>query len=187
MDDETAFGGDKPGTGPRWWYYGEYKICCPDGPPPVDVVCQTAFAKGGWVFVTDARANPERLPSLNLIRNRWGWAINLQSTGTFTYDLWAGAGLNNTANGTKVGTVTVNFTGLQATVTYTLVDPATMKELHIYAGDLRPTTVAPGQYGYIEYFDPPATTHTATFDLGDSNGDGIWIIAHAVSCVPVTK
>jgi hypothetical protein len=27
-EDETAFGGDTSGSGPRWWFYGAYSICC---------------------------------------------------------------------------------------------------------------------------------------------------------------
>jgi hypothetical protein len=132
-NNETAFGGDKPGTGPRWWFYGEYFICCDFGPPPIGE-CKTAFGKGGWVFTTDAKSNPENLPSLRLIRNRWGWAINLSAPGTTTYDIWAGAGLNDIANGTKVGTLTVEWDGSFAKVTYTLSSGFVMKEVHIYAG-----------------------------------------------------
>ena len=29
-NNETAFGGDTPGGGPRWWFYGVYTTCCPD-------------------------------------------------------------------------------------------------------------------------------------------------------------
>lgn len=180
--DETAWGGDKPvnvGQPGRWYYYGEYSICCDFGPPPV---CdqKTAFAKGGWVFVTDKKSNPENLPSLNLIRNRWGWAINLLSTGTYTYEIWAGAGLNKTANGYLVGTLTVNWNGSQAVVTYTMYTGYLLKEVHLYAEDARPTIVAPGQYGHPDYFDPGINTYTFTVPLSDSNGDGVWLIAHAV-------
>jgi hypothetical protein len=181
--NETAFGGDKPGTGPRWWFHGEYSICCPSDSPDIGA-CETAFAKGGWVFTTDAKSNPERLPSLRLTKNRWGWAINLGSPGTTTYDIWAGAGLNNTANGTKVGTLTVEWDGSLAEVTYTLSGGFVMEELHIYAGDAKPTTTAPGQYGYTRYFDPPVATHTAELQLEQAVGDidGVWLIAHAVTC-----
>ena len=181
-DHETAFGGPTPGTGPRWWFYGVYTICCDSGPPPIRT-CQTAFGKGGWVFTTDRKSNPENLPTLGLSKNRWGWAIKIPAaSGTWNYDIWAGAGLNKTGNGTKVGTLRVDWNGSQVRVTYTLFAPFDMEELHIYAGDASPTTVAPGQYGYTEYFDPPATSHTATFDVTDAGVDGIWIIAHAVTC-----
>jgi len=181
---ETAFGGSVPvnvGTPGRWWYYGSYSICCDFG-TPVMGICQTAFAKGGWVFTTDAKSNPERLPSLNLTKNRWGWAINVKGDGTRTYDIWAGAGLNKTSNGTKVGTLTVTVSGSTVTVSYALSTGYTMEEAHIYCGDFKPTTLAPGQYGHTAYFDPHSGSYSATFNVSDTNGDGLWIIAHAVAC-----
>jgi hypothetical protein len=181
LDNETAFGGDTPGSGRRWWFYGVYPICCAFGPPPVPL-CETAFAKGGWVWTTDKKSNPENLPSLNLTRNRWGWAINLTTAGTASYDIWAGAGLNKTANGTKVGTLTVDWNGSQATVTYSMSAGYYLSEVHLYAGDAKPVTVAPGQYGNLANFDPNATTFTFNVDVSDTDGDGVWLIAHAVSC-----
>ena len=181
--NETAFGGDHDGpTGSRWWYYAIYHLCCDTTTPPDIGECKTAFAKGGWVFTIDAKSNPENLPSLKLIKNRWGWAINLTQPGTTTYNIWAGAGLNKTSNGVKVGTLEVDWDGSVAKVTYTLGSDYVMKELHIYAADFKPTTTAPGQYGYTKYFDPPVDHHTAQFWVEDTNGDGIWIIAHAISC-----
>lgn len=179
--NETAFGGDQPGSGPRWWFYGVYPICCEFGPPPVPF-CETAFAKGGWVWTTDKKSNPENLPSLNLSKNRWGWAINLTAPRTTSYDIWAGAGLNKTANGTKVGTLTVDWDGSRATVTYDMLSGYYLAEVHLYAGDAKPVTVAPGQYGNLAYFDPNATTYTFNVDVSDTDGDGVWLIAHAVSC-----
>ncbi|MDJ0798983.1 MAG: hypothetical protein QNJ51_19550 [Calothrix sp. MO_167.B12] len=180
--NETAWGGPEPGTGPRWYFYGIYPLCCDDGPPVIDT-CETAFAKGGYVFTTTRRSNPENLPSLNLTRNRWGWAINLTSSGNYTYDIWAGAGLNKTANGTKVGTLTVNWDGTTATVTYTMNNGYTLQEVHLYAGDTPPTTIAPGQYGYLDAFSPNRSEpYTFTVSLTETDGDGVWLIAHAVVC-----
>lgn len=180
-DHETAWGGPTAGSGPRWWFYGVYTVCCDFGEPPIEG-CQTAFGKGGFVFTTDRKSNPENLPSLGLTRNRWGWAIKLMAPGTYTHDLWAGAGLNNTANGTKVGTVEVIWDGANAIVTYTLTNPAYhLSEAHLYAGDEAPTTIAPGQYGNTAYFD---YEYTAIFNvpLVDTNANGAWIVAHAVVC-----
>lgn len=181
--NETAFGCDKPGpTGNRWWFYGTYKITCNCGTPETPF-CQTAFAKGGWVWTTDNKSNPENLPSLRLIKNRWGWAINLTSTGTFSYDIWAGAGLNKTGNGVKVGTLTVVWDGSNASVTYDMFAGYCLEEVHLYAEDGRPTTTAPGQYGNLDSFDPNASTYTFNVPLSDTNGtDGVWLIAHAVVC-----
>lgn len=72
--------------------------------------------------------------------------------------------------------------GGNVAVTYNMSGGYTMEEVHIYAGDSKPTTAAPGQYGYTAYFDPRESGHTASFSVSDGNGDGIWIIAHAVVC-----
>jgi hypothetical protein len=160
-------------------------LCCFAPPPPPVVLtgCETAFAKGTHVFVTDAKANPEPLPSLGLSRNRWGWAIHLTGTGTFTYDIYAGAGLNKVSAGKRVGTLTVVYNGSTASVTYAMAAGVAMSEAHLYAGDAAPTTIAPGQYGNTASFTTPATSHTFNVAVSDTNGDGkIWLIAHAVVC-----
>lgn len=178
-EHETAFGGDDPGDGPRWWYYMTYTLQCCTGNQGGGSF-ETAFAYGTHVFSTHRKSNPDDFPSLGLTRNRWGWAINLTATGTTTYDIWAGAGLNDTGNGTLVGTLTLVWDGTDLEVTYDLDGDYTMSEIHVYAADEEPTTHAPGQYGYIEYFDPYAGDAEATFTVDDVNGDGIWVIAHAV-------
>ncbi|MGR8935606.1 MAG: hypothetical protein ACU837_14625 [Gammaproteobacteria bacterium] len=182
-DHETAFGGDSAGGGPRWWFYGTYTIDCSTGEPPL-AYCETAFAKGGYIWTTDKKSNPENLPSLMLTKNRWGWAIKLTAPGTTSYDLWAGAGLNNTSKATKVGTVTVSWDGAYATVTYNMLSGKTLKEVHLYAGDVSPTTLAPGQFGNLQGFDPAAASYSFNdVELYDNNGDGsVWLIAHAVAC-----
>lgn len=159
---QTAFGGCIAGaTGRRWWFYLDHVICCHDTvvDPPDLGGCETAFAKGNWVWVTDSnKANPEKLPTLYLIRNRWGWAINLLEGGTFIRDLYAGAGLNNTAKGRKVGTVTVKWYNSAdplnpdavpnvVTVEYQLSAGYRLAETHVYASNLPPPTTAPGRYG----------------------------------------
>lgn len=179
--EETAFGGDTPGDGPRWWYYMDYSLQCCDGEEPQGSGhFETAFAKGDWVWTTGRKSNPEDLQSLRMTKNRWGWAINLTTTGTTTYDVWAGAGLNDTDKGALVGTVTVTWDGSNAQVSYALAGTNTMSETHVYAGDEPPTTIAPGQYGHTGYFDPYASSADATLPVEDTDGDGIWIVAHAV-------
>jgi hypothetical protein len=160
--------------------FAAFELCCSD--TVVLNGCETAFAKGGHVLASDGRANPEGLPSLGLTRNRWGWAIQLTSTGTTTYPIYAGAGLNKAANGKLVGTLTVAWDGANATVTYALNAGVAMTEAHLYAGDDKPTTIAPGAYGNTAYFPTPAGSHAFTVPLADSNGGGVWLIAHAVVC-----
>lgn len=181
LGGETAWGGALPGNlnTNRWYFYDTYQAVCCTPPPPPSGYTQTAFAKGNYVFTTDKKSNPERLPSLGLTRNRWGWAINVTTAGVTTYDIYAGAGLNNTSKGTKVGTLTVNWDGTNATVTYNLLSGFTTSGVHVYAGDNRPTTIAPGQYGNTASFDPNVSTYSNTYAVSDSGTDGIWIIAHA--------
>lgn len=179
---ETAWGGCIPGSKDvnRWYFYHKYTTqCCDTPPPPTDCFAQTAFGKGGYVFTTDKKSNPENLPSLMLTKNRWGWVINLTVTGATTYDIWAGAGLNYTSKGKLVGKLTVNWDGTTATVTYSMASGFTLVETHVYAGDFKPTTIAPGQYGNTVGFNPPATWSTGSYYVTDTNNDGIWIIAHA--------
>jgi hypothetical protein len=182
VDGETAFGGPISGSGPRWWYYGAHSICCDFGNPDPPV-CETAFAKGGWVFTTDKKSNPEALPSLALTKNRWGWAIDLLAPGDYHYDVWAGAGLNKTSKGELVGEVDVSWDGASAVVTYSVFDGTAIEEVHLYAGDAAPATVAPGQYGYLAEFDPNVSTYSFVVPLADADDvSGVWLIAHAVVC-----
>jgi len=187
--NETAYGGNITGTGTnRWYYYAAYQTKSSDVQPPAPVEkLGTAFAKGGYVFTTDKKSNPENLPSLNLTKNRWGWAVNIKSAGTSTYGLYVGAGLNNISKGKLVGSVSISYTGAQATVTYNLNSGFVIEEAHIYADDFRPTTLAPGQYGNTFYFNPFAATYSLTVDISDTNGDGIWFIVHAVAFGPGVK
>ncbi|MGE5406758.1 MAG: hypothetical protein ACM3NR_03510 [Methanosarcina sp.] len=182
--NETIFGGDKEGNSGtnRWYYYAEYVTACCETPPPPPPSERlgTAFAKAGWVFVTDKKSNPENLPSLLLLKNRWGWAANINETGTTFYQLWVGAGLNNTSKGIMVGNVTVNYDGSQVTVTYTVNSTYSIEELHIYANDNKPVTAAPGQYGNTFYFDPRVKTFSTTINVSDTDSDGIWLIMHAI-------
>lgn len=177
----TVVGYTSPNGAGGAYTYATFPLCCSDT-PVVLAGCETAFAKGGYVFVTDAKANPEALPTLGLTKNRWGWAINLTAAGTTTYAIYAGAGLNKTGAGKQVGTLTIDYSGSQAKVTYSLIAGVTMTEAHLYAGDTKPTTLAPGQYGNTAYFATPASSHSFTVPLSDTGTDGVWLIAHAVVC-----
>lgn len=179
----NATGFDNPSSVPRWYYYLSYNLCCDTH---TDLGgCQTAFAKGGYVWTTDPKSNPDKLPSLKLTKNRWGWAINLTATGTTSYPIFAGAGLNDTAKGTKVGTLIIVWDGSVVSVKYDLDAPYRLSSVHLYAGDSAPTTIAPGQYGNIESFAAKDNKNDYEFvglPLVDANGGGVWIVAHAVVC-----
>ena len=154
--------------------------------------CETAFAKfidicefDGYVFASNSNSNPEGYPTLDLSPGRWGWAANI-APGWWQekFELWAGAGKNDTSKGVHVGNVivrSVSATGLLR-VTYKIFPDYTMSELHIYANDLKPTTIAPGQFGFTKEFSPGTDSFTYDFNVKDTDGDGVWVIAHAVIC-----
>lgn len=203
----TAFGGDISPVGKSWWFYGIYAICCPDvGPPPPEPThCETAFGRLGrgesypggqdYVFTTGPKSNPENLQTLGLSLNRWGWAINLTAQGTYVGAIYAGAGLNNINKGDRVGSIRIHWncdpvTGASSVmlryVLSALYPTAKIGEVHIYASPDAPTTIAPGQYGFIESFDADSKTrlYDTTITLPDDAlcDGGLWVIMHAVVC-----
>ncbi len=161
-----------------------------------DLGCETAFAKfhkvclfDGYVFTSKSNSNPENYPSLGFNQGRWGWATNIgRFSGYEEFELYAGAAKNDVSKGTVVGKVTVyrynyqNAEDCRLKVVYEVFEGYNMSELHIYANDVKPTSIAPGQYGYEVNFDQVETTHVANFEICDSDEDGIWLIAHAVVC-----
>ena len=163
-----------------------------------ETTCGTGFAKGDdeqtSVFYS-GHGNPDDLDALSTGNGRWGWALNIPAAdGETVTDLWVGAGGNDTANATLAGTVTITVAGNQVTVAYDL-DGYSLDQVHIYASDLKPIAIngatnqvkAPGGYGHTAG-DPDADGYSYTFTLTDTNGDGFWIIAHAVVCgVPVDQ
>lgn len=104
----------------------------------------------------------------------WGWT-NPILPGSYTMDLWAGAGQCDTSKGMLVGTVTANYDGANVNVTYNVGAPFLLTETHVYAGyamfpQMRNgrNTVAPGQY-----------TNNGPFD-----GNQVYVIAHGVVGIP---
>ena len=83
----------------------------------------------------------------------WGWSNGTLAAGTHEFELWAGAAQCDPSKGTLVGTVTVNYDGSTAIVTFDADSPYSFKELHLYVGsdevakDKKGSyTVAPGQF-----------------------------------------
>jgi hypothetical protein len=164
-----------------------------------ETTCGTGFAKGDdeqtSVFYS-GHGNPDGLDALSAGNGRWGWALNIPAAdGETVTELWVGAGQNDTTNATLAGTVTITVAGDQVTVTYALDGSYSLDQVHIYANDLKPIAIngptnqvkAPGGYGHTAG-DPDAGGYSYTFTLTDTNGDGFWIIAHAVVCgVPVDQ
>jgi hypothetical protein len=140
--------------------------------------CETAFAKaseGSQCFIPDFR--------------RWGWTNHFTSYGEYTMDLWAGAAHCDISRGTLVGTVTINYSESQVSVTYNIADGYTMNQAHVYLGcEPYPNkrgriTVAPGQFLFNPSFDGNVQNYTVVVDNeSGTNRGGIYVIAHAVVC-----
>ncbi|MFN5325522.1 MAG: hypothetical protein ACK5C5_11430 [Bacteroidota bacterium] len=186
---ETAWGeGPRINTRGNWGTYFPIWITCDENPPPPpsNCVCETAWAK-------DPNQSECFLGFSCLNANRWGWSNGPYAPGIYTMELWAAAGQCNTANGTLVGTVTLNYSGSSATVTYQLNYPSTggctpyLESAHTYLGSNplpgypNNCTVAPGQLGSTASFTGGITT-THTFQYSNLNGSPIYLLAHADVC-----
>jgi len=132
--------------------------------------CETAFAFGNNTFI-----------DLELTNSRWGWANEFTDVqdGTYTLDIWAGAGQNNTSSGTLVGLLTIEVSGSDVTATYDMNSGFTMSETHLYLGDNPPSTIAPGQYGNTNNLNGATSD---SFSVSYSGDGDFWIVAHAVVC-----
>ena len=121
---------------------------------------------------------------------RWGWTNAISEEGEYILDLYAGAGQCDLSKGTNVGTVTLNYSGTTATVTYTISGGYAMSEAHVYIGcDMYPNingtpTVAPGQYTY----NGGTLDHVYNYEVEFTNVSApFYFIAHAVVCEEICR
>ena len=120
--------------------------------------------------------------------SRWGWSIGPLEGGSYSFDLYSGAGQCIIEKGTFVGTLTVDYDELSgiADVSYLMADGFALSETHLYIGsDPYPVdnngnpTVAPGQYPHKNGEPEDATGDFYT--VSDLSGP-IYVIAHGVVC-----
>ena len=136
--------------------------------------------------------------------NNWGWTngpIDMTTDGSIELDLLAAAGIagknpdkySNVENGIPVGTVLIEWTGGEITVTYTVYSGHKLEEVHLWIGNTKlpvtrkdKDTNAPGQFPYGG--ENEDTTWAITIDLESEslNAQNIYIAAHAVVCIPDT-
>ena len=189
---ETGWGdGQRFVTRGSWAEYFNLKLICTQEtpPPPPPVTCETAFAVG---TPSDCFLSIDEDNDGNGDFDRWGWSNGPLASGSYTLDLYAGAGQCDVSKGTKVGTLSVNYDVTTVTVTYNMLSGFTLDETHLYVGSgIVPIhctgpqsnrtcegTVAPGQYPYIH--DELNSAGSDTYTVSAS-GD-IRVIAHAVAC-----
>jgi hypothetical protein len=106
LGHQTGFGGNIPGDGPRWWYYGIYNVCCSTGEPDCDG--ETGFGgnaagagKAWWYYFDTQGAACQNIFAGQMLMD--GGSICYDATsGMFTVTLGAGWSLDpNTTESVK--------------------------------------------------------------------------------------
>lgn len=147
-------------------------------PPPPEA--ETAFAYGGEYATCFLSMDFDGDGKRDF--NNWGWSNGPLGPGSYEFDIYAGAAKCNIRKGTLVGTLTIDYDGSTATVTYTMVADYMMQRTHLYMdGEPLPRnggeyTVSPGQYPYIH--DPVVDPASDTYTVSGLSGN-IYVVAHA--------
>ncbi|GAA3583320.1 hypothetical protein GCM10022395_34400 [Snuella lapsa] len=132
--------------------------------------------------------------------HRWGWTNAITpSWEPYVLDLYRGAGKCLLNKGEYVGTVTINYSPEDYTITalYEMAAGIGLDEAHLYIGcDAYPTgkngeyTVAPGQYtfnaGDLDFVTSWSTSTDAEKTIIVQGGPVVYVIAHAVACSDVS-
>jgi len=177
--NETGWSEGSPITSRgNWATFSTFTLSCNCGGSNQEKTCETAFARfaGSSTCFND------------LGFSRWGWTNGPLGPGSYTFDIYAGAGQCDLTKGALAGTLNVEYDGGTATVTFNTTNGWSMEETHLFVGNSRlpvfkqgksyVETVAPGQYPYIHSDLSGATTDAYTVQVG---GD-IYVVAHAVTC-----
>lgn len=169
IQTETGWGEGPQLTNQGSWamYFSMIFECNSVVEDPPKSGCETAFAYGDITFV-DAG-----------IGQNWGWILEIENEGSYSYPLYAGAGQNNLNNGTHVGDLYVEYYNGELNVTFSMFSGFTMSETHLYASTDFPVQTAPGQYGNQNEL---LEAETDSYSLVISGNNPLYIIAHAVVC-----
>lgn len=176
---ETAYGeGTRLVQKGNWATWFSVLMTCED-PAPELGSCETAFAFGGPKATCFTNSG-------SLVTNRWGWFNGPLAPGSYTFDLYAGAGKCDLSKGTKVGTLSVSFNGSSATVSFSLLAGFKLDDTALYVGS-EPLprlngeyTVAPGQYGNVHDLSGQTSDSFTVTGLSGS----VYVVAHATVCSP---
>lgn len=142
--------------------------------------CETAYAYGGCCYAHCFLYN-----YLWHSFTKWGWTNGPLGTGTYEFDIYAGAAQCNLSKGENIGTLFVDYDDSTVHVYYDITgSDYTMTSTHLYVGN-EPWpringgyTVAPGQYPYSH--DNLSNVLTDEYTVPACGP--IYIIAHAVAC-----
>ncbi len=187
--NETGWGfGERFVDKGSWATYFQYEWEERDAlPPPPQSGTETAFAIGDLVTCfLDLDMDMDAEGDFN----RWGWTNGALAEGSYSFDIYAGAGQCDLTKGTFVGTLSVAYSSGTATVTFQMMesDATTgltykMVETHLYIGseilakDVNGAyIVAPGQYPTIH--NELANVTSDSYTISGLSGD-IYVVAHA--------
>jgi hypothetical protein len=146
---------------------------------PEPTGCESAYAYGGDYAIC--------FLDMQQGFSNWGWSNGQLTTGNYEFQLYAGAGQCDLENGREVGTLTVNYDGAEAEVTYSMLPGYSLNQVHLFVGnEILPRengefTVSPGQYPVIDENLNGATSWTYTVSVLSGN---IYVVAHAEACGP---
>lgn len=176
VQTETAYGeGTRLVQKGNWATWFSASLGCEKDTPPVVGACETSFAYGN--SYATCFNNITSTP-------RWGWSNGPIPEGSYTFDIYAGAGQCDLSKGQLVGSMQIEYASGTLSATYSTLPGFIMSETHFYAGsDPLPSkngeyTVAPGQYGNIHELD---LSSEDTFTISGLSGS-VNVVAHAVTC-----
>lgn len=176
---ETAWGdGARMVTRGTWATYFSIVFNCADVP-------NNFSSETAWAFGCDAATCFLDIPDEDGTGfDRWGWSNGpFSEEGTYTFDLYAGAGDCDRENGTLVGELIVAYQGTTADITFTACGTYEMSETQVYVGpEILPRfegdyTIAPGQFTHSNEF--PEGVVTDTYEVLNVQ-PGFHVVAHAV-------
>ena len=148
--------------------------------PPVEEDCETSYAYFNEQYSTCFIGMDEIDAG-----NKWGWTNGPFPEGTYSFDVYAGAGQCDLEKGTLVGTLVVTYMDGEATFNYTLNSGFALTNVHLYAGNEVLYRNKKGEYsitpGQSPWVDEDLDLNTYEYTFSDLSGN-IYIIAHATVC-----
>lgn len=120
----------------------------------------------------------------------WGWSNGLfeASDEAHVLDIYAGATGCDLEKGTKVGTLTIEYDGSEAVVTYDTLAEFWLKETHSFVGNSRLPeiggieTVDPSKYPILHDENAVEGVVSDTFIVSGFNDQPIHVVSHATIC-----
>jgi len=143
--------------------------------------CQSAFAY-------HSRSHAECFHDIGF--DQWGWTNGVfnSSGDAYILDIYAGAAACDIDRATYVGTLTVEYDGSEAVITYDIGSEFWLKETHSYVGtdrlpfDGTNETVDPRKYPIVQDENAVEGLVSDTFIISGFENNPVYVISHATIC-----